>query len=225
MAGPDIEIWNVHDNIPIFVGAQPITNILGKVTGSVLPKQLLYSLNEGPPRPIYVKRSLNQAPRLIAIGDFHIDTLSEDVLRPTNTLPSRHNMRMTPILRRACVFRFSIDCQIDTASRSVYKRPVTRSRSDRSLTVAGLCLWISTARNASSLLPTELDMIVLSCSQNPFPAPITQSELEYASPVGFALCIMWGLFFNGIHTCRVTVRRFRNNGARDLLIIIPVVKD
>ena len=36
--------------IPIIVGAQPITNILGKVTGSVIPKQLLYSLNEGPPR-------------------------------------------------------------------------------------------------------------------------------------------------------------------------------
>lgn len=86
MDEPGLDLWNVHDNIPYFAGSQSIANIVGRVKGSELPERLEYCLNDGPIRPAYIKRSVDQAPRLISIGDFHIDTITGDMLRPNNTI-------------------------------------------------------------------------------------------------------------------------------------------
>lgn len=86
MDEPGLDLWNVHDNVPLFAGAQRITNIVGRVTGSELPRRLEYSLNDGPSCPVHIKRSRDQSSRLVSIGDFHVDTLTNDMLRQTNKL-------------------------------------------------------------------------------------------------------------------------------------------
>lgn len=82
-----IELWNVHEGITNYVGAQRIFNVLGHVKNPEQVHALSYCLNDGPVTPIvFKKRGIKAGQRLEQEGDFNIDTINIEHVRPKNKL-------------------------------------------------------------------------------------------------------------------------------------------
>ena len=81
-----IHLWNVHEKVPHYTGAQTIVNVLGHLANPAAVESLDYSLNEAPTRSAVFKAAATRAPRLVCLGDFNIDTITKDALKPVNTL-------------------------------------------------------------------------------------------------------------------------------------------
>ncbi|MBW1788891.1 MAG: hypothetical protein JRK53_20130 [Deltaproteobacteria bacterium] len=85
----DLKIWNLAPRVPSVVGAQRIFNIVGGVDNANEADRLVYSLNGGPEKPVFLKRSDTDSERLERIGDFNIDTIETADLMPANRLRFR----------------------------------------------------------------------------------------------------------------------------------------
>lgn len=86
MTSNGIQLWNVHEHVPCYVGAQTIVNVLGHLASPASVESLHYSLNGSPEQPVIFKAANAQNPRLVCVGDFNIDTITEDTLKSLNTL-------------------------------------------------------------------------------------------------------------------------------------------
>lgn len=81
-----IELWNIHHGQTVYVGAQRIVNVLGRLSHPSSVTALNYSLNDDPPVPVVFKQPLADINRLARDGDFNIDTINRQQLRPINRL-------------------------------------------------------------------------------------------------------------------------------------------
>jgi len=90
---PPIELFNVADGVPVYMGAQRIVNIVGHLHEPDSIESLAYSLNGGPERPVFFKVAGAVAQRLLHSGDFNIDTIGREQLRPDNTLVVTASLR------------------------------------------------------------------------------------------------------------------------------------
>lgn len=79
-------------------------NIVGRVHRPQRVAALLYSLNDGPVRPVYFKRKHSRGGRLREVGDFNIDTITQDQLRRHNTLVLKIVDRAQRVLQQSICF-------------------------------------------------------------------------------------------------------------------------
>lgn len=115
----DISIWNLTPGATTVGGAQIVFNIVGRLRRAHRVAAFDYSLNDGPLRPIYFKRQHSRWGRLSDAGDFNIDTITQDQLRPRNTLMLRivdrsqrvrlHTIDFKHRLYESAVPRFRLD--------------------------------------------------------------------------------------------------------------------
>jgi hypothetical protein len=84
----ELEVWNLTPGVPALVGAQRIFNVVGHLKSPEKTGSLFYSLNGGPERPVFVKRNsnTNDSVRLERLGDFNLDTIHLQDLRPNNRI-------------------------------------------------------------------------------------------------------------------------------------------
>ncbi len=102
----DITVWNLTPGSAAVGGSQVIFNIVGRLHRTHQVAAFAYSLNEGPIRPIFFKRKHSRGGRLGSIGDFNIDTITLDQLRPYNTLVLRIVDRSRRVRRHAIEFEY-----------------------------------------------------------------------------------------------------------------------
>ncbi len=81
-----LEVWNLTPGAPAASSAQEIFNVVGHIDAYDTTAALRYRLNDGPERPVYFKRDPEETGRLARPGDFNIDTIRLDDLRPENVL-------------------------------------------------------------------------------------------------------------------------------------------
>ena len=81
-----INVWNVHDGISAYAGAQPIFNVVGRVDNALNVERLSYRINGGPLFPVCFKNASNGPLRLERLGDFNIDTIDASQILEQNTL-------------------------------------------------------------------------------------------------------------------------------------------
>src|SRR5262245_57044787 len=86
-----LEVWNLTPDVPAVIGAQRIFNVVGRLKSPEKTESLFYSLKGGPERPVFVKRNsqTNDSLRLQRVGDFNVDTIDQQDLRPDNQLTLR----------------------------------------------------------------------------------------------------------------------------------------
>jgi hypothetical protein len=82
----DLEIWNLTPGIPAMTGAQRIFNIVGHLKRPETVALLTYRLNGGPEKPVFFNDTQERSGRLELPGDFNIDTVRLEELRPRNHL-------------------------------------------------------------------------------------------------------------------------------------------
>jgi len=85
----DFEIWNLAPESTAVSGAQNIFNILGRLKHPESVKRFTYSVNGGPEREIFFKKSKNSSERLMRPGDFNIDTVQVHELGGENVIVFR----------------------------------------------------------------------------------------------------------------------------------------
>jgi hypothetical protein len=85
----EIELWNLTPNVPVFLGAQDIFNVLGRLKSPDQVDALLYSLNGSPEKPVFFKSVTRDCERLERAGEFNIDTINVRDLRVNNSLTLR----------------------------------------------------------------------------------------------------------------------------------------
>lgn len=106
MQEPDlIDLWNVHHGTALYVGAQRIVNVVGRLTEPGNIRRLTYSLNGSPPRPVVFKVDNAADQRLAHEGDFCIDTIDRRALREQNTLVLSADLRDGQAVERTVEFR------------------------------------------------------------------------------------------------------------------------
>ena len=81
-----INVWNVHEGIPVYTEAQTIFNVVGNLSDISGVSSLSYELNDGPSTPVFFKQPKVLANRLERIGDFNIDTVDVKQLNDQNRL-------------------------------------------------------------------------------------------------------------------------------------------
>ena len=81
-----LEIWNLTPGIPVYTGAQPIFNIVGNVEKPQTIKKFCYSLNGKAEKSIFFNYLNRQFDRLQRPGDFNIDTIRLEQLKPNNQI-------------------------------------------------------------------------------------------------------------------------------------------
>lgn len=88
-----IDLWNLHEGVTAYAGAQRIFNVLGNLENAEAIETLTYRLNDGSVTPVHFKRTESDRGRLERIGDFNIDTINTDQLQNHNrlTLTARTN--------------------------------------------------------------------------------------------------------------------------------------
>ena len=84
-----LEIWNLTPEIPVFAGAQQIFNIVGNLREPQKIKKFCYSLNEEAEKLIFFNHLNRQLNRLQRPGDFNIDTIRLEQLKPNNQIVFR----------------------------------------------------------------------------------------------------------------------------------------
>lgn len=103
MKSDPIELWNVRDEVPTYVGAQRIVNILGRLSNVDDVEYLSYSLNDGPRVPVFFASRAWSANRLAHLGDFNIDTVERGQLKAENRLtPTIQQKDGREIVRTVC---------------------------------------------------------------------------------------------------------------------------
>lgn len=80
-----IEVWNLRHGRPAYVGAQPIVNVVGRVTDPDVAS-LAYRLNGGGIQEVALATRQRRHARLPAVGDYNIDTIVPDQLEADNEL-------------------------------------------------------------------------------------------------------------------------------------------
>lgn len=100
-----IRVWNVHEGVTATVGAQERFNVLGKVLDPEDTVELHARLNGGDWVPVPVNLTTGSKARLRAPGDFNIDRIHIDALRPTNVLELRQTLRDGAQRRRRIRFQ------------------------------------------------------------------------------------------------------------------------
>jgi len=81
-----IDVWNVHEGIPVYAEAQRIFNIVGNLRDVTDVSSLSYQLNDGPIIPIFFEQIDARPGRLERTGDFNIDTINTSQLKNHNSL-------------------------------------------------------------------------------------------------------------------------------------------
>lgn len=85
-ASEELEVWNLTPGMPVKTGAQAIYNIVGRLKAPETVSRLTYRLNGGPEKPVFFNNTQERTGRLERPGDFNIDTLRLEDLRPDNRL-------------------------------------------------------------------------------------------------------------------------------------------
>jgi len=85
----EFEIWNITPGFISLSGSQKIFNVVGRLKSPEKISRMLYSLNGNLEKLVFFNNSKDINGRLENFGDFNIDTINENDLKPNNVLSLR----------------------------------------------------------------------------------------------------------------------------------------
>lgn len=85
----EFELWNLAPDSNAVFGAQKIFNVLGRLKNPERIRKATYSINGCSEKPIFFRHLGKHSARLVCEGDFNIDTIPIEILRPLNQITLR----------------------------------------------------------------------------------------------------------------------------------------